>query len=158
PSIYLSSAAAPAVPQGQDQCIGCHAVSPDGAKLSFSLGGSLPGFFSLFDVAATKPTASNFTDKFANMSTFSPDGSRMVTMAYGALTLRTADAGLAVVQDNLFTATVSEKMSHPFWSPSGGHFAFVSWTPSADDITSGHVTGDMVQGGQIWMSDSNGQA
>lgn len=156
PTIYLSSDSAPKVPAGQPQCIGCHAVSPDGAKLSFSLGGSTPGFFSLFDVATTQPTQSRFTDKFADMSTFSPDGARMVTMSYGKLTLRTADASLAVVADDLFATTVNEKMSHPFWGPSGGHFAFVSWIPSAADIQSGHNTGDMVQGGQLWIADSNG--
>ena len=155
PTIYLSSANAPKVPAGQYQCIGCHAVSPDGSKLAFSLGGSTPGFFSLFDVATTQPMQSSFADKFADMSTFSPDGSRLVSMSYGRLTLRTADATLGVVADNLFTATVSEKMSHPFWSPTGGHFAFVSWTPSADDITAGHVTGDMVQGGQLWIADAD---
>src|SRR6202000_2130485 len=103
----------------QTQCVGCHAVSPDGVKLSFSLGGSTPGFFSLFDVAKVAPTASNFNTKFADMSTFSPDGSRMVTMSYGQLTLRTADQTLAIIQDNLF-ASVGEKASHPFWSPNGG--------------------------------------
>lgn len=155
PTIYLSSAAAPKVPNGQTQCIGCHAISPDGAKLSFALGGSTPGFFSLFDVATTAPTQSKF-DNFAGMSTFSPDGSRMVTMSYGKLTLRTADATLGAVSDGLFATTIQEKMSHPFWSPTGGHFAFVSWTPSAADVTAGHNTGDMVQGGQLWIADSDG--
>ncbi|MBC7977581.1 MAG: hypothetical protein H7138_21605, partial [Myxococcales bacterium] len=157
PTIYLSSADAPKVPDGQPQCIGCHAVSPDGAKLAFSLGGSTPGFFSLFDVATTQPTQSKLTDKFAGMATFSPDGSRMVSMAYGKLTLRTADATLGVVQDELF-AGVGEKVSHPFWSPAGGKLTFVSWTPSAADISAGQITGDMVQGGQVWIADSDGRA
>jgi hypothetical protein len=158
PQIYLSSASAPVVPENQPQCIGCHAISPDGAKMAFSLGGSTPGFFSLYDVASTQPTQNELTDKFANMSTFSPDGSRMVTMSYGRLTLRAADTSLATaVQDNLFTDTVHEQVSHPFWSPAGNHLAFVSWIPSADDMTAGHITGDMVQGAQIWMSASDGQ-
>ena len=158
PTIYLSSEAAPKVPPGQAQCIGCHAVSPDGAKLAFSLGGSTPGFFSLFDVGTTTPTQSMFTAKFADMSTFSPDGSRMVTMSYGKLTLRSGDSSLAVVQDNLFADTVLEKVSHPFWSPSGEHLAFVSWTPSTADMMNGYVTGDMVQGAQIWITGSDGVA
>jgi Tol biopolymer transport system component len=158
PVIYLSSADAPQVPAGQTQCIGCHAVSPDGAKLAFSLGGSTPGFFSLFDVATTAPTQSSFADKFADMATFSPDGSRMVSMSYGKLTLRVADASLRPIQDDLFAGAVGEKVSHPFWSPAGGHFTFVSWTPSAADVTAGQITGDMVQGGQIWIADSDGMA
>jgi len=160
PTIYLSDNAAPAVPAGQTQCLGCHAVSPDGAKLAFSLGGSDPSFFSLYDVATAMPTASNLTaSKFAGMSTFSPDGSRMVTMSYGNLTLRTADASLGVIQDHLFADAIStERLSHPFWSPGGSHFAFVSWTPSAADVSANHITGDMVQGAQIWIADSDGTA
>ena len=156
PSIYLSSAAAPAVPAGQTQCIGCHSVSPDGSKMAFSLGGSTPGFFSLYDVAGTDPLVSNFTNKFADMSTFSPDGSTMVTMSYGDLTLRAGDNSLRVIEDGLFSSTVTEKMSHPAWSPSGENFAFVSWTPSAADISAGQNTGDMVKGGQIWIATSDG--
>ena len=155
PAIYLSSANAPAVPAGQTQCIGCHAVSPDGSKLSFSLGGSLPGYFSLFDVAKTTPIATDMTNKFAVMSTFSPDGSNEVTMSYGDLTMRTADDTLGIVTDPLFPE-VTEQKSHPFWSPSGTKFAFVSWAPSQADITAGHVTGDMVQGAQIWIASVNG--
>ncbi|HEX4420922.1 MAG TPA: hypothetical protein VH165_23560 [Kofleriaceae bacterium] len=160
PEIYLSSDSAPKVPT-DTQCVGCHAVSPDGAKLSFSLGGSQPGYFSVFDVATTQPIVpgSGLTaKKFAGMSTFSPDGSRMVTMEYGDLTLRTGDGTLTMIKDHLFTDSITgEQMSHPFWSPTGGHFAFVSWTPSAADIQADHITGDMVQGGQIWLADSDGQ-
>jgi hypothetical protein len=101
PTIYLSSADAPAVPQGQTQCIGCHAVSPDGTRMSFSLGGSLPGYFSDYDVAAKTAVSTKMTN-FAGMSTFSPDGSNLVTMSYGTLTLRTGDATLNAMQTPLF--------------------------------------------------------
>nr|HEX4316092.1 hypothetical protein [Kofleriaceae bacterium] len=155
PSIYLSSADAPAVPNGQPQCIGCHSLSPDGKQLAFSMGGSLPGYYALYDVATRTATATNFTDKFANMSTFSPDGSRAITMAYGDLTLRTTDASLTTVRDGLFPQ-IAEQKSHPFWSPQGNHLAFVSWTPTAADQQAGQVTGDMVQGAQIWIASSTG--
>jgi hypothetical protein len=157
PSIYLSSDQAPPVPNGQPQCIGCHALSPDGTKLAFSMGGSLPGYFTLLDVASRTPTATDFDDKFVNMTSFSPDGTRMVNMAYGKLSLRTADASLNLLADDLFAADVNEKKSHPFWSPDGSKFAFVSWVPgmygAANDV---HVTGDMVQGAQIWIAPSDG--
>ncbi|HET9621963.1 MAG TPA: hypothetical protein VFP84_11390 [Kofleriaceae bacterium] len=158
PEVFLSNTLAPKVPQGGEQCIGCHALSPDGAKLSFSMGGSTGGYYALFDVATTTAIQTNLTQKFADMATFSPDGSRVVTMSYGQLTLRHADTTLGVIADNLFAADVGEKVSHPFWSPGGGHLAFVSWNPSAADQLAGHVTGDMVQGGQIWIANSDGQA
>jgi hypothetical protein len=88
------------------------------------------------------------------MSTFSPDGSSLVTMSYGTLTLRQGDASLAAMQTPLFPE-VTEQKSHPFWSPSGEKLAFVSWNPSQADIQAGHTTGDMVQGGQIWIADRN---
>jgi len=156
PIIYLASNNAPAVPNGQTQCIGCHAVSPDGTKLAFSLGGSLPGYYSLFDVASRSATATEMpATPFAEMTTFSPSGNRAITMNYGDLSLRAADATLGMDSDALFPE-VTEKKSHPFWSPSGGHIAFVSWTPSQADIAAGQVTGDMVEGGQIWMATSDG--
>jgi Tol biopolymer transport system component len=156
PQIYLSSADAPAVPQGQSQCIGCHSVSPDGTRMAFSLGGSLPGYFSDYDVAAKRAVSTQMTN-FAGMSTFAPDGSSLVTMSYGTLTLRTGDQTLAAMQTPLFPEVTEEK-SHPFWSPSGQKLAYVSWNPSQADVQAGHVTGDMVQGGQIWITDVNGTA
>ncbi|HEY4244162.1 MAG TPA: hypothetical protein VGM88_30325 [Kofleriaceae bacterium] len=157
PMIYLSSADAPAVPAGQPQCIGCHSVSPNGTHLAFSLGGSTPGFFSDYDVASTSPIASNFTSRFADMSTFSPDGGLLVTMAYGDLTLRSSDATLGTITDGLFPEVTEEK-SHPAWSSTGDELAFVSWNPTAADHTNGTDTGDMVEGGQIWLAPVSGQA
>jgi hypothetical protein len=146
------------VPNGQTQCIGCHALSLDGHKLAFSLAGSLPGFFSLFDVGKRSAIATNLADRFVNMTTFSPDGSRMINMAYGKLTLRAADSSLTILRDNLFATAVNELVSHPFWSRDGRLFAFVSWVPgmygALNDGT--HITGDMVQGAQIWLASSDG--
>jgi Tol biopolymer transport system component len=162
PTIYLSSANAPAVPQGQTQCIGCHAVSKDGSKMAFALGGSEPGYYSLYDVASVSATVSEFNaTPFAEMTTFSPDGSREITMNYGDLSLRAANASLGMDTDHLFPEVQAgfgsgEEASHPFWSPTGAHIAFVSWTPSGSDVSTGHDTGDMVQGGQIWMASSDG--
>lgn len=155
PMIYLSSADAPKVPSGQTQCIGCHAVSPDGSKLAFSLGGSTPGYFSNYDVATKSAMATEMTS-FAGMATYSPDGSNLVTMRSGVLTLRAGDSSLMAEQTPLFQEVTDASKSHPFWSPSGQKLAFVSWNPSQADITAQHTTGDMVQGGQIWISDVNG--
>jgi hypothetical protein len=82
----------------------------------------------------------------------------MVNMTYGKLALRSADPTLLVSQSDLFVGDVKESLSHPFWSRDGTLFAFVSWMPgmfgALDDGM--HVTGDMVQGGQIWIASSDG--
>jgi hypothetical protein len=156
PIIYLSSNDAPTVPNGQPQCIGCHALSPMGDKVSFSLGGSLPGYFSLYDAATVSATATNFSNEFAIMSTFSPDSSREITGSYGTLTLRQADASLAADGSGLLADQIDEKLSHPAWSSSGKLFACVSWVPTQANIAAGQVTGDMVQGAQIWVTPSDG--
>jgi hypothetical protein len=158
PQQYLLDTAAPKV-TGAPQCVGCHSLSPDGTKLSFSLGGSSGAFFSVFDAASKAPaTPSEIANRFAGMSTFSHDGSRVVTMIDGVLTLRSTANLEAPIQSNLLSSDVpGEKLSHPFWSQSGKRFAFVSWIPSQVDVSAGHNTGDMVQGGQIWVAKSDGQ-
>ncbi len=156
PMIYLSSADAPTVPAGQSQCIGCHAISPDGSKLSFSLGGSLTGYFSDYDVATKTAMATKMPAAYASMSTFSPDGANLVTMLQGELTMTVGDASLTKVSTAPLFPEVTENKSHAFWSPSGQKMAFVSWVPSQADISSQHTTGDMVQGGQLWIADMNG--
>jgi len=152
PQEYLKDTEAPS-----GQCVGCHAVSYDGSKLAFSIGGSVASQFSLYDVATKSPTAIQLVDRYAGMSTFSPGGRRVVTMSYGNLTLRTADAALGIVQDHLFSDVISEKKSHPFWSSSGNQFAFVSWIP-ATGIDESQTAGDLVQGAQIWIAGSDGTA
>ncbi|HEY4175689.1 MAG TPA: hypothetical protein VGM90_02595 [Kofleriaceae bacterium] len=154
PSIYLASNDAPTVPS-DTQCVGCHAVSPDGSKMSFSMGGSQPGFFTVYDVATKTPTMPLSTRKYASMSTFNPDGSRIVTGSYGKLTLRTANATGDVITDDLFATTVTESKTHALWSPSGSKLAFVSWVPTASDITNQKNTGDNVLGGQIWITNAD---
>jgi hypothetical protein len=101
-------------------------------------------------------TATNFTNEFAIMSTFSPDSSREITGSYGVLTLRQADSTLAALGSNLLADQISEELSHPAWSSSGSLFACVSWVPTQANIQAGQVTGDMVQGAQIWLSHSDG--
>ena len=157
PTIYLSSANAPAVPNGSSQCVGCHAVSGDGTKMAFGLGGSTPGYWSLYDVASQKATISEISSTpYAEMSTFSPDGSRVMTMNHGKLSMQAADASLAMDAADMFPEVTDASKSHPFWSPGGQNIAFVGWTPTQAAINAGQNTGDMVEGGQIWLAPSDG--
>jgi len=93
---------------------------------------------------------------FAGMSTFSPDGTSLVTMSYGTLTLRTGDATLGAMQTPLFPSHRTEEPS--VLEPVGPEDGVRVVNPSQADVQAQHITGDMVQGGQIWIADVNGTA
>jgi hypothetical protein len=141
----------------QHSCVGCHSISRDGNKIALSFGGSLPAAFELVDVATKTPIIQKLDGDtgYASMTTFSPDGTRMINSYKGALLLRTADAN-AQELGTLFAADTQENKSHAFWSPTGDTIAFVSYlfTASTQDPI---PTGDVVQNGQIWVAPSDGQ-
>lgn len=161
PEVYWSQMDSPQLTgskAGADQhaCMGCHAISRDGTKIALSFGGSLPAAFSLIDVATKEPMAERLdTDAgFAVMSTFSPDNARILNSFHGKLLLREATTELSDVSE-LFADDTSEPKSHPFWSPTGEHIAFVSFNFTPTPMTA-EPTGDIVQDSQIWLAPSDG--
>ncbi len=139
----------------QHACMGCHAISRDGTKIALSFGGSLPAAFELIDVATKEPLAARLdtTTGYAVMTTFSPDNARMINSYHGKLLLREANADLTEVSE-LFASDTIEPKSHPFWSPTGDHVAFVSFNFTAGPQAS-EPTGDIVQDSQIWIAASD---
>lgn len=157
PELYWTQDQSPPLATGEQKpCIGCHAISRDGEKLALTFGGSGPSDFALVDVATRKPLVVKNQDKdgYATMTTFSPDGGRLVNAFRGKLLLRAADATLADVSP-LFAKDVKEMLAQPFWSPAGKQLAFVSWQPGQNGA-SDSTNGDLVRGGQIWTSPSDG--
>jgi hypothetical protein len=160
PVTYFTQADSPPLPGGDAHpCMGCHAVSRDGQKIALTFGGSDPSQFQLLSVTGKVPIATKNTDPagFATFTTFSPDSAHLVNSFRGKLTLRNADATLATITDSLFADTTSESESHPFWSPDGKSFAFVSWQPGANGA-SASTNGDIVRGGQVWLAPSDGKS
>lgn len=157
PVTYFTEDDAPPLAGGGDHpCVGCHAVSHDGRKLALIFGGSDPSNFELVQVTGKSPIATRNTDPagYATFTTFGPDGNRIVNAFRGALTLRAADATLADV-GALFGDTTDELKSHPYWSPDGKSFTFVSWKPN-ENGAGDSKNGDLVRGGQIWIAPSDG--
>lgn len=142
----------------QHPCVGCHAISHDGSKMGLTFGGSDPSSFGLFSIAQKQFLALKNTDTagYATFTTFNADSTRLVNSFRGSLFLRAADDTLADITPNLFVET-GEKLSHPFWAKDGKKFAFVGWQPNQNGA-SDSLNGDLVVGGQIYVSDSDGSA
>jgi len=153
---------------GAGRCIGCHAISPDGNLMAFSIGGSDASNWAILNIATTTlneldPTASTAPlpglealkryrkANFATFTTFGPNSDLMVNMYRGKLTLHKVDPTLAVVRDDLFATATAERKSDPFWSPDGMHFAFTTYD-LAQETQDSKNNGDTKTGGQIWAA------
>jgi hypothetical protein len=107
-------------------CIGCHAISRDGAKIALTLD-DFDGRGAVFDVADRTvlvpftPTAQNW-----NFATFNPDATKLVTSMSGQMVLRSATGGnvLATLPN-----TSGRLATHPELSPDGTQLASVE-TPT----------------------------
>jgi hypothetical protein len=162
PQIVYTDKGSPADHSDGNNCVGCHSITHDGTKMALTIGGSYPSDWMLLDVASLTRLAlrNQGPEGFATETTFSPDGSRMVNMYRGELTIRGTDASLAN-QGPILGASVPEKKTDPFWSLDGRLFALVSWLPGqfgappASDLLG--LDGDVKTGGQIWIAPSDGQ-
>ncbi|MGK3999405.1 TolB family protein [Sorangium sp. So ce1024] len=156
PELFWDNEQSPPLANGQEMpCMGCHALAMAGDKMALTFGGSGPSSFALVDVATADIIALRNTDRdgFATMTTFSPDGARMVNAFRGVLTLRRADETLESLGD-LFVDE-AERLTQPFWSPDGKHLAFVAWRP--DENGAGpELYGDTVRGAQILIAGADG--
>ncbi|WP_437632727.1 TolB family protein [Sorangium sp. So ce854] len=156
PALFWENEQSPPLATGQEMpCMGCHALAMAGDKMALTFGGSGPSSFALVDVATADIIALRNTDRdgFATMTTFSPDGARMVNAFRGALTLRRADETLESLGD-LF-GDDPERLTQPFWSPDGEHLAFVAWQPG-ENGAGPELYGDTVRGAQILIAGADG--
>lgn len=162
-------------------CVGCHAISQDGTKMGITIGGASiaangdgnGSFFALVDVASRSPLAAAIDDDagqflqdgFAEFTTFSPDGGVMLQELQGALYLRTANAALTS-QGPLFPS-MTESMTHPYWSAKGDLVAFTSWVPTltipgcgtspcSHAFDSKDHNGNEAPNAQIWLASATG--
>ena len=156
PVAYFTQTDSPPLPTGEKHpCVGCHAISHDGKKIALTFGGSEDAVFQLLDVTGKSPIATRNSAPFATFTTFDPAGDRVVNGLRGKLMLRSADASLSEL-GTLFEDVTTELKTEPFWSPDGTSLAFVSWQPNANGAGKSDI-GDLVQGGQIWISPSDGK-
>ncbi len=109
------------------RCVACHVLSRDGDKMAITYDGG-DGASSIVDVATRQPmlpTDGTFTWNFA---AFEPDGSRIVTVKTGVMTLRDSATG-AVVN----TVPTNGTVSHVDFAPAGDMIVYSEFATPASD-------------------------
>jgi Tol biopolymer transport system component len=112
--------------EGQNCCIGCHALADDADRMVVTHSGNK---FSIVDI--TEPTAPEEIvpindNERASFKTLSPDGKYMFGIEGPVATLYDLESGQAIKDFN-FTSPIS----HPDWSPDGTQIVYVRITGSA---------------------------
>lgn len=108
---------------GAAMCIGCHALSRDGAKISF--GRDFPGLspYSVFSVQTRQqlntPTGTPLTGNGYAFYSFSPEGSQMLLASGNRIDQQDLSTGV-IVQG------VVPNASQPDWSPSGAKVVYAN--------------------------------
>ncbi len=120
------------------QCVGCHALSPDGTKLVGSVGGQNNGGMVLMDLETFTPLRNESAagDRVLQFATFAPDGNTLAAVygddpdlpVYGDLLLfDTRCTPDAMDTCGVMTGRIplgGREASHPDWSPDDTRIAF----------------------------------
>jgi WD40-like Beta Propeller Repeat len=111
--------------QTSGRCVACHALSRDGKKMAITYDGG-DGAGTTIDVAtsARSPDIAPW-----NFATYNPDGSQLVTVSRGQITVRDAATGAA-----LAVMPSSNCVSHPDVSADGTRLVYIS-RPEVPDVT-----------------------
>lgn len=132
---------------GAGMCVGCHALSRDGTRIS--VGTDIPTTtFQVFDVATrTRLFSLGASGGFGfpsqpNFASFSPDSTEIVTSFNTGLSIRDASTG-TITTDRLGGGPSSQ----PDWSPDGNHIVFarhdapsIGGLVDVGGVTSGRIT------------------
>ncbi len=114
---------------GVKNCVGCHGVSRDGKKVA-ALFEDPDGYAGIVD--GTDPTKfllqpmESAGDQLWNFASFSPDGSQLITVWDGAMSLRDGNTGKLI--KNVGSTLLGGRASMPEWSPDGNSIVFVRVT------------------------------
>jgi Tol biopolymer transport system component len=119
------------------QCVGCHALSPDGSKLVGSVGGQNNGGMLLFDLEEGMPlrNATAEDDHILQFASFAPDGNELVGVYgddrdledFGDLQIfdtRCTPGTMDSCGQQVDTVELEGEASHPDWAPDGSRIAY----------------------------------
>jgi len=104
---------------GAAQCVGCHVLSRDGARISLGLDIPAPSPYKVYDVGSKSLVYGSQTagTPGANFFTFSPDKAQIMVSNGVTLSLRDATTGAAIIE-NVANGAM------PDWSPDGKSVVF----------------------------------
>jgi hypothetical protein len=102
------------------RCVACHAMSRAGDRMAVTFDGG-DGAASIIDVATRTPTLPTDGTYHFNFATFHPEGTRLVTVYQGTMTLRDPDSGA-----DLGTVPTGGWATQPDWSPAGDALVYVA--------------------------------
>jgi hypothetical protein len=117
------------------RCVACHALSRDGTRMALTYDGG-NGAATILDVATRTPLTAIDGSVSWNFATYEPDGTRLVTVFGGAMSLRDGATGAV-----LGTVPTGGYASHPDFSPLGDAIAYVSVAAPGQDW---HFTGGAI--------------
>ena len=120
---YFTRNQTPLDVNGNRRCVACHVLSRDGTKMAVTYDGG-DSLGTIVDVASRTPQADFVRWNFA---TFTPDGSQLLAVHQGTLTVRSS-----ADQSVLATMTAAGPVSHPDLSPDGTRLVYVREPGGAD--------------------------
>lgn len=118
---------------GTPGCVGCHALSRDGAKIAIGIGGGHIADIVTLDVGTKKTTFNSLTVSpsagFSNYEAWTKDGARYVAAAFGKM--RTIDAATGSKLADVATSVSMPTL--PALSPDDSRLVFVKAAPFTND-------------------------
>ena len=136
-----------------NDCVACHALSPDGTRMAVTFSGG-DGAAGILDVAKRSLTA----DKtyHANFQVFTPDNKYLITSSEGVLSVRDPTTGAEQAQ-----LSTGGKATMPDVSPDGKQLVFVrpssyttDWTFTGGSIVGASLSGTTIGAPQVLVQGS----
>ena len=128
------------------QCVGCHALSPDGKRMVAEAGGQDSGAVLLLDVASQMPIVPFDSTPKSTFESWDPTGQKFVGVYGDAgatdFNLRIFDgASGMVLEDIAGSGSSAHPADHPDWSPDGKSIAFVQfgWPNTLQGMSMGAI-------------------
>ncbi|MDW8281572.1 MAG: hypothetical protein RMK29_07665 [Myxococcales bacterium] len=163
---YYLTTDAPRDHRGQQYCVGCHAISHAGDRLSLVLGGAHISDLVQLDVESrmrtltridTTPGRPEVQRQFSNFQAYSADGNHFVSALRGKLRLVSALTG----NDVIANIPTGGNATHPDWGRSGTYLVFTRYSdthPTNIPNTEGDNTEIFIARGAIARMRWNGNA
>ncbi|HEX5064218.1 MAG TPA: hypothetical protein VFV99_32815 [Kofleriaceae bacterium] len=119
-------------------CVGCHAVSRDGAQLAMGVDNMPTTDLLTVDMGSLSPRIPQSPARPMGWATYSPDGTRLIVANNGVLTQYDSASGMSL---GTVPLPAMRYATHPDWSPDGQWIvvAMTSTAPTNMDVKSASI-------------------